>query len=305
MERSPFVTGCNVIRLYYENAEANIMNDLFFETADDGSDSSFGDKMAELGKKVCAKIDEIIENIKKFFEDLRRKHESAKIKLMLRGECARSMIAIKVTVNDKEIMNAVSQIYKIEQKAFAEIRKVYDQFMGHKIDYDTYCRRTDKISGDAFDAFEKVGRNMADTKIINPNSAKGAYKLSELTKRVNRVDDVYNKVLDKMRDEVIREEEKIKAAAPKVVTDNTSSTATAKTSSTLSRINKKAVAVIISIVGIAGAAAFCHKHGKNASRDPIIKESAGDDYFSDILGNSDSYMENGEEGNMFDDILNM
>ena len=37
MQNSNFVTECNVIRLYYENAEANIVNDLFFETAEESA----------------------------------------------------------------------------------------------------------------------------------------------------------------------------------------------------------------------------------------------------------------------------
>ena len=123
MQNSTLVTECNVIRLYYENAEANILNDLFFETADAGESES---KAKEIADKIVTKIKEIIESIKQFFEQLKRKHESAKIAAMLKGECARSNKLIKANIKDKEISKAMAQAYKLQQRAFVEVRKQYD-----------------------------------------------------------------------------------------------------------------------------------------------------------------------------------
>lgn len=299
MQKSVFATECDIIRLYFENAEANVVNDLYFETADD---ASFGDKVAEIGKKVVNKINEIIQSIKDFFEQIRRKHESAKIAAMLKSECARSNALIKANVRDKEIMKQVSQVFKLEQRGFVELRKAYDQFMAHKIDYATYCQKSEKIQNDFDDALEKVYRNADNSKLINVNTAFGQYKLSELTKHVSEVDSAYNKVLDKMRDDVIKEEENIKAAARKAAVDNVTSSATAKVSAALSKMNKKAVSKIIQIVGIAAAAGFCYRAGQKKAS--LKVESAEDDYFSDILGESDTaYQEDAEDDNIFADIL--
>ena len=301
MQKSVFATECDIIRLYFENAEANVVNDLYFETADD---ASFGDKVAEIGKKVVNKINEIIQSIKDFFEQIRRKHESAKIAAMLKSECARSSVIIKATVRDKEVMKLVSQVFKLEQRGFVELRKVYDQFMAHKIDYATYCQKTEKVQDDFKYVLEKInsdGVGMIDTTAATKPSQK---KLSEITKNVVEVDQAYNKVLNKMRDDVIKEEENIKAAARKAAIDNVTSSATAKVSAALSKMNKKAVSKIIQIVGIAAAAGFCYRAGmKKAS---LKVESAEDDYFSDILGESDTaYQEDAEDENIFTDILNM
>lgn len=301
MQKSVFATECDIIRLYFENAEANVVNDLYFETADD---ASFGDKVAEIGKKVVNKINEIIQSIKDFFEQIRRKHESAKVAAMLKSECARSNALIKANVRDNEIMKAVSQVFKLQQRAFVEIRKVYDQFMSHKIDYATYCQKVEKIQNDFNDALEKIPRDVDDSRLINTSSAAGQYKLSELTKHVAEVEKAYTKVLDKMRDDVIKEEENIKAAARKAAVDNVTSSATAKVSAALSRLNKKAVTKVIQIVGIVAAAGFLYKAGKKKTS--LKVESAEDDYFSDILGESDTaYQEDAEEDNIFTDILNM
>ena len=306
MINSAFTTECDVIRLYYENKEANIINDLYFET---GDDETFGDKIAEIGKKVKAKIQEIIESIKEFFEQIRRKHESAKIQAMLRGECARSKKLIKAACNDKVVMKRVSITYKLEQKAFVELRKVYDQFMSHKIDFNEYTVKTDKIFNDYCDALNKNTRDLDDTRLINVDSNKGAYELAELTKHVAEVDRAYNKVLDQMRDDVIKEEEKIEAAAARAVVTNAAASATSKFSSMLSRVNKKAVAAVVSTVSIVAAATFCYKKGitplKGKGSNKAVNESAEEDYFSDILG--DTFVESTEvepAGNIFDDILN-
>lgn len=323
MQNSNFVTECNVIRLYYENAEANIVNDLFFETAEESADPS---KIEQIAHKVVAKINEIIEKIKEFFRDLKRKHESAKIERMLKSECARSQKLIKANVKDKEISKAVATVYKLQQRSFAEVRKVYDAFMSHKIDYDTYCEKMGKINEQFSDAIEKVQKDMDNVKIINTNTALGQYKLSELTKRVYEVQRAYTKVIDQMEDDIIKEEEKLSVAAKRVVNDNTEATATSKMSAFLSKINKKAVIAVVSIASIAGAAAFCYKAGVDrAYREgnesgyvegyqrghwDTINESAEDDYFADLIGDSyDDYQESSyddsDESGIFDDILDM
>lgn len=306
MSNNAFITDCDVIRLYYENKEANIINDLYFETADD---ETFGDKVDELGKKVKAKIEKIIESIKEFFEQIKRKHESAKVQAMLRGECARSKKLIKATINDKPIIKKVSNIYKCEQKAFVDLRKTYDQFMSHKIDFDEYTRRTDKIYEDYADALDKSTRDIDDSRLINVSTPKGNYELSELTKHVAEVDKAYNKVLDKMREDVIKEEQKIATAAARTAVNNTTASATSKFSSMLSRVNKKAATAIIATVAIVSAATFCYKHGltpkKGKGSDEDVNESAEEDYFSDILG--DTFAESTEiepARNIFEDILN-
>ena len=303
MQNSTFVTECNVIRLYYENAEANILNDLFFETADAGESES---KAKEIANKIADKITEIIKSIKEFFEQLKRKHESAKIAQMLRSECARSNKLIKANVKDKEISKGIAKIYKLEQATFVEIRKQYDKFMGHKIDYDTYCRNVDAINDKYVDAVEKITREFDNTKIINPADNAGAYKLSEITKRVNEVANAYTKVMDKMRDDVIKEEEKLTSQAKRDATDNVTSSATSKISAMLSKVNKKAVMAIVSIVSLAGAATFCYNAGQKKGNANVVIESAEDDYFADLLGDSSStYQEEADpmEG-LFDDIVN-
>ena len=80
----------------------------------------------------------------------------------------------------------------------------------------------------------------------------------------------------------------------------------------LSKVNKKAVMAIVSITSLAGAAAFCYKKGitpkkvVNSVKDKLHSESAEDDYFADLLGDSSStYQEEADsmEG-LFDDIVN-
>lgn len=308
MQNNTFVTECNVIRLYYENAEANILNDLFFETADV---SESGNKAKEIADKICAKINEIIESIKEFFQQLKRKHESAKIAAMLKSECARSNRLIKVTVKDKEISKTIAQIYKINQKSFIEVRKQYDLFMGHKIDYETYCKNVNSVQDKHFDACEKILNAADNTKIINTSIPGRVYKLSELTKRVSEVESAYTKVLNKMEDDVVKEEEKLSVQAKRDAKDNMISSATSKISSVLSKLNKKAVMTIISVTGIAGAAAFCFRAGKKKIEDRIsvsLEESVEEDYFSDILeDDSSEYQESTEtiDDDLFADILNM
>lgn len=302
---STFVTECNVIRLFHENAEANILNELFFETADAEESES---KVKEIADKVVRKIREIIESIKEFFEQIKRKHESAKIASMLKAECARSNKLIKANVKDKEISKFIAQVYKLQQKAFVELRKQYDSFMSHKIDYDKYCRNADSINEKYTDAINNLKRDLDDSKIINANSYTGVYKLSELTKRVSEVGKVYAKVLDKMKDDVIKEEEKLAVQAKRDTSDNLTSSATSKFSSLLSRVNKKAAMAIISAVSIVGAASFCYKAGKKNGTVGVLNESAEDDYFAGILGdNTSDYQESASEisDNLFEDILNM
>ena len=180
--------------------------------------------------------------------------------------------------------------------------------MSHKIDYDTYCRNVDSVWEKYNDAVEKIDRDFDTTKLINPMNNAGAYKLSEITKRVTEVSKAYQKVLDKMEQDVIKEEEKLAAQASRDARDGLISSATSKLSSVLSKINKKAVMIIVSAVGLAGAAKFCYNAGQKNAAVEVVNESAEDDYFADILGDqSSTYQESASEisDDLFGDILNM
>lgn len=294
MQNSTFVTECGVIALYYENADANTVADLFFETADADESTS---KIKEISAKIANKIQEIIDHIKEFFEQLKRKHESAKIAAMLRGEASRANKLIKVNVRDKEVSKVIAQLFKLEQKAFVEARKQYDAFMSHKIDYDTYCKNVDDISDRFDDAVNKLQDANEDKKIINPHTNLGTYKLSEVTKRVAAVENAYNKIIIKMNADVIKEEERLKAQAQRDVVTPAASSATSKFSTLLSKINRKATIAIVSVAGIAAAAAFCAKHAKDTNS---VKTESAEDYFSDIL---DDAFEESAENTISDDIF--
>ena len=186
-----------VIQLYYENAEANIVNSLFLETADTGAEDEES-RVQKIKDKITETINDIIEKIKEFFAQIRRKIETAKIGHILNSEAARSTRKIAATVHDKETLKAISAIYNIQNKAIVDSRKVYEQFMAHKIDFDMYRDKLDQIEEKAGDAIERVSNDMDDLKLINTSSAKGNYALSEITKRVNEVAKVQNKIIDKM-----------------------------------------------------------------------------------------------------------
>lgn len=299
MEKSAFVTECNIIRLYYENAEASIINDLFFETADEETS-----KIGEIKDKIVAKIKEIIEKIKQFFADIRRKHESAKIKMMLNSECRKSKKMIKAGLHDKEVVAAIGNMYKIYGNTFAEYRKIYDQFMSHRIDYETFQTKMDAVTKHYEVQIDEVAKKVP--KVIDTTTPQGYTELMQLTAAVSGVEQAYNKVLDKMSQDVIKSEEAIAATAKHTVSEPTESAATSKFASLTSHINKKVVCAIIGVAGLAGAAAFCFKHGKSkaANVGPVseapkatnpgtavalrnnntgLRVESADDYFSDIF----------------------
>lgn len=296
-----------VVQLYYENAEANIVNSLFLETADAGDDEE--SRIQKIKDKIVDTIDEIIEKIKEFFAQIQRKIESAKINAMLQSEAARSVRKIKAEVKDKEITKAISAIYKIENKSIADARKVYEQFMAHKIDYDVYCKKLNEITDNAIGAIKRVSNDMDETKVINLTSAKGQCAVHEITKRVKELFNVQTKIITKMNEEAIKEEQQLKAEARRAAVENVTAAATSKLSAFISRINKIGITDIIKVAGLAGAAATVYNIGKK-NGDTVVEvvaesceepASAGtDDYFAGILEDGDSTFEESVEDEHFD-----
>ena len=299
-----------VIQLYYENAEANIVNSLFLETADTGADEE--SRVQKIKDKITETINDIIEKIKEFFAQIRRKIETTKIRHILSSEAARSTKKIAATVNDKETVKAIAAIYNIQNKAIIDSRKVYEQFMAHKIDFDTCRDKFEQIEEKAYDAIERVENDMDDLKLINTSSAKGNYMLSEITKRVNEVAKVQSKIIDKMEKEVIDEENRLRTEAARAAFEQAVAAAASRRAAFMSKINKKAVAAIIAVAGIAATSVILYNLANKvayASRDRRVAEalahqfdeSAGEgDYFADILEDDYSTFEESVEDENFD-----
>lgn len=257
MEASKFATECDIIRLYYENEEAKIINDLYYEASD-----GVGAKVSEIKERIVRKIKEIIEAIKKFFADIKKKHESAQIEKMLKSACRTSQKEIMAEVNDKQVAAGIASLYKIQQRAFSEARKAYDQFMSHKIDYDTYVNKVDALGDEVRAAQKKVTEQLKGVKLVSEGGHRARMKkLSEVTGSVAKVYTLYDKTLGQMRDDVIKEEQRLSAVAERSVTDSSESTATSKHAATISSIGKGVAATVIAVAAIAVSARFCYNKG--------------------------------------------
>lgn len=297
-----FVRDIKTLQLFYENAENSELCSFFLEAA--------GEDKTPLHVKIGEIIDKIIQKLREFCTTLGRKLETVKISAQLKAELFKSSVQIHGILHDKEMEKGIIKIQKISNAALMDYRKIYEKFISRKISYDQFLELGLKIEDSAFDALATAERDCRNVKLINLDDPKGWYMISEISRRMEQLDRVRNKIYDDLQQKAFNEQKKIKEEAMAAAKQSektggagTANAASSKFSSFVSRINRKTLAICASIAAAVGATFITLSKRHAAKKKGKQVTESGEDS-SDIFDfNIDDYMKesvNFDEDNLSD-----
>ena len=269
-----------VLYMYYEHAEKNIVNSFFMETA--GSDTKEPGKIQQIIAVAKRKIEEIIEKIKSFFQEIKTKHDRKKIDNLLKSEVANSQLMITSTINSKEIIDALDKVYAVQKQALDKMRKIHDDYKKGRIDLSSFISKKNEILEELSNAISEY--NKTEKKVMKSVSKTEAVSIKRVTSEANKVVDHYYKLLDACRDEILREENSIHAS---LGNDSDHTNGSIQASSGISEIGRKVAIGLGAAAGIGAIIAWAtrfspkaqdkrmHKIEEDAAR---LKKEVNDDY---------------------------
>ena len=230
-----------VLLKYYECAEQDIADSMFFEASGDGEG---------ILAKAKRKIQEIIEKIKEFFRELKAKHDQKKIQSILDTEVAKSNMLVTSTINSTAIENAINNLYKVEQESLTAMAKAHDDYKKGKISLDAL----EKKQNDIIQKIEKAmdDYNKTERKTIQTRQKHQAVEIKKVREEANKVVRYYNDVIAKCNADILKYEAEIH----KDLDDAKIATGAVKTSVNMSKVNKKLVIGIGVAAGIGSIIGF-------------------------------------------------
>lgn len=255
-----------VLDMYYEHAEQNIVDSFFMETA--GSDTKEPGKMQHIIAVAKRKIEEIIEKIKSFFQDIKTKHDRKKIDNLLRSEVANSQMMITSTINSKEIIDALDKVYAVQKQALDKMRKIHDDYKKGRIDLSSFISKKNEILEELSNAISEY--NKTEKKVLKSISKTEAVSIKRVTSEANKVVDHYYKLLDACRDDILREENNIHAS---LGNDSEHTNGSMQASSGISDIGRKVAIGLGAAAGI-GAIIGLYSHYQKTNIDKVNYQKA-------------------------------
>ena len=291
--------NCKVTQLYYENAENDIINRFYMETAGEND----GKRLSERVREIFGKI---IQKFKEFIETIKRKASDFALKTKYKAMLLKCKIQLRGVIKDKEIRKCVIDIRKILLDATMEAKKLHDKFLRHNITYDDFVRGMERIEVDFGRKMTIVEQRADKGMIFDPTSTKGLYTIEEIAKVTYRFDDEVVKLVDKMNSDVETElrkmeDEAAKAAAASAETSSKEVAAAQRTGNFFTRANRVAIAAIVAAASVATTVGFLHRRAQKQSSSGSVNESVEDDsFFSTLLyeNSEDDY-----DGRVSDDFL--
>lgn len=273
---------CRVISLYYENAEATVVNEFFMETAGEEQ----GDKISQKIKRV---FDAIIKKFKEFIEAIKTRLQNAKMNAKMRGQLLKCRIKLRGVIKDKETRKVFVAVEKVRIKGISEYKKLYDKFMRHQITFEDFCRGGEKIEADMMAQFQRIDAMRSSTTLIDVSTPKGAFMVSEAAKITYDLEATQTKIIEKIDADVIKEERRIQAEAAKAAKASddaapTVSAATQRYGNFLTRSARKAITVVVAVAGIAATLGWLSRRAEKQNQTQV-NESV-EDFYLPLYANS-------------------
>lgn len=194
---------CAVISLFYENAEAQIVNDYFVESA-------VGDKLKSAGRRISKAIQDIIASLKKFFQDMRDRSQAKKAEKAIKEMAKDPKRKVKKIIKNKEFRKSAKQVLDLEVKTCNEMKKQHDQFVSGKITYEQFVSRVT----DLYTTFEAAsGKFNLSCEVVSIQNPVGYMELAKSAMALNAE---YTKIVTDCENTCLQYEEKLAAEASRI-----------------------------------------------------------------------------------------
>lgn len=226
-----------VLLMYYENEDQNIVDSFFIETADSTKSEKKID-FKKIGESIQNKIKEIIKKIKDFFIEVKRKHDVKKFLKLLNSPSMRTKEVASMKINDKKVVATLNAIVKENERALAETKKLYSDCKKGKITKEEFATKSNDIYADLVAKVDKMQKETSNL-VIKSNDKSDLISFNNVSERLSTVLDQYDKSLNKIYNDCLGVENMIQQSATKVDEDQGKNQASVSAAANTSKISRK------------------------------------------------------------------
>lgn len=170
---------------YYEYMDDAILSEPFYE---DGE---------SITHKVARKIQELIQKLKEFFQNMKRKCIESKVKKLVDVGKANPTEIIYAQVNDQRVVNAMKKMIDAHQKALKEIERYHSEYLADKYSYEKFKDKCN-ITYTKLEKYCDFMKKKSDFLIKHTKNKQDAIRMADASKKIEKVLDEYNRSMDKL-----------------------------------------------------------------------------------------------------------
>lgn len=224
-----------ILEMYYENKDQDIMDSFIFEASDIDPSSATGFKKLVL--TVQKKIDEIIQTIKKFFSDMKMRHDIKKLKEAI-AKAANSQKTVNGGIDADLLCKNMDILMKKSKEVQVSINKYTNDLSTGKISASEFDNMVNSKLAELDQEANKLDTNKKKAFFTKPTSGKN---VGNSAKKVSLK---YEQTCDTIQQSTVSEEAKMKSMSGK------SPEAAMKGANAHSKASKKIIIAMVAVAGI-------------------------------------------------------
>lgn len=268
----------NVSILEHENLEHAIISSYFFEAGEEAPEKV---PVKNRIKEVATKL---VEALRKLVQDLKRKAETARMKLAMKKIRFQTGQVLRCQLHDKAYVKAMKAVLKENERLVGEMRKLETQYLRRKLSAQDFSSRVNKLWDIAVVNIQHLYANLPDKFIDDSDTSNtGMMKCDTIQKAVNDCWDVQYEVSQKILKNIESAEAELKKAAEMQGAENDPQIV--NTASKISAFGRKCLAAVqvhpklvkagkilaavaaVAVVGGGGAHVVKSRHGHATPED--------------------------------------
>ena len=224
-----------ILEMYYENKDQDIMDSFIFEASDIDPSSATGFKKLVL--TVQKKIDEIIQTIKKFFSDMKMRHDIKKLKEAI-AKAANSQKTVNGGIDADLLCKNMDILMKKSKEVQSSINKYTNDLSTGKISASEFDNMVNSKLAELDQEANKLDTNKKKAFFTKPTSGKN------VANSAKKVSLKYEQTCDGIQESTVSEEAKMKSMSGK------SPEAAMKGANAHSKASKKIIIAMVAVAGI-------------------------------------------------------
>lgn len=203
-----FQEDAEVSILKHENTELAILSNYYFEAADETKPKKSSQNRV---KEVITKL---IEAFRKLVQDLKRKAETARMKIAMKRIRFRTGQVMRCQLNDKAYIKSMKAVLKENERLIGEMRKLETAYLRRKISAHEFNTRVNKQWDVAVSNIQHLYDNLPDKFIEDGEDSNiKTYKCDIVQKAVNECWDEQYWIAQKIFETIENAEMEVKKAA--------------------------------------------------------------------------------------------